>query len=215
MIGMMLGLLGGNASSGGVTGSYVGASFAIDQSGSSASLSVPAGTTTGHTLIAILRCRADRTFTVPGGWTAHQDGTVIPLGGAADSSNTRLYVLSKAYAGEASVAFTQSVSAAYGYALVSVQGGVLTHAYGADPSITKSSADSLMLVVPINTGTTTPDVSSVTGYTGRGRTSFNSGGTHFFLAHVFTKTGVAAGTVTPGATPQGVTQGSWIAEIGA
>lgn len=97
---------------GGPAASYIGATVAVTQSGTTATLNVPGGATTGDLVIAILRCRGDRTFSGFTGWTTLRN-TTIQTTQPADSTSTILYVLTRTLASESSFSFTHSASAAY------------------------------------------------------------------------------------------------------
>lgn len=213
-----LGLEGGTAT---VTtpASYVGGTFSIDQTVSSLSLAVPGGTVDGDTIVVVLRCREDRTFTIPGGWTTHMSRAVAA--GTSGTSYTRAYIISKARAGETSLAFTQSASAACSGALIVFRNGIVGTNLATDglsSSITKANGSSLLLAVGLNSNlaVTTPPNPAFSGFTQRGYAKWSSGGDHFYGTVAETQDGRAAGAVTATMTWTGPTdqRAVWLAEIG-
>lgn len=124
-------------------------------SGTNFVLSVPAEAATGDTLIAILRCRLDRSFSVPAGWTIDINGATVGTSGTP-TANTRIYVLSKPYAGETSLTFVQSPSAAGVATLVVVRGTMGGRTAIADfRAATRAPVDhnSMMLAIATANGT--------------------------------------------------------------
>src|SRR5690606_10697802 len=92
---------------------FVGATYAAgSQSGTTMTLSVPAGAAPGDTLIWIAVIRSDRTITVPSGWTEHQNQSFST--GSGPNQGMRFAALSKPYASESSVSVTHSSNAAWG-----------------------------------------------------------------------------------------------------
>lgn len=198
------------------TPSYIGGTFAVDQSGSTVTLAVPSGATGGDTCIVILRCRADRTMSGFSGWTTNLETSVIE-GFDGNASYTMAYVLSKELSAETSFSFTQSSASAYGAALLVFRDGVIvggTYTDGLSSSITKVGANSLLLAVGFSNGTSDLGTDSFAGYTTRGITAFTSG-LSFFAAFVGTKSGVAAGPTSATGEFQPVpgANGAWLAEI--
>lgn len=74
-------------------------------------LTVPVGAQSGDYLCVVISCRADRSFTIPSGWTAVVNDVFGPSD-IAETSKLKVYVLKKLFNSETSVTFTQSVSAA-------------------------------------------------------------------------------------------------------
>jgi hypothetical protein len=145
----------------------------------SPTLSVPAGAQAGDTLIALLRCRGDRSFTIPAGWTLHLNRDV---GFTADATGrTRLYVVSKAYAGESSVTFSQSISAACAAVLIVVRGGVAQFVDAVGSSVSAPTAPGrLLLMVATNSNVTTQALTWFSPFAAVNGFAFFSGGTQFF-----------------------------------
>lgn len=94
--------------------SYIGGTFSA-VSAQTHTLAAPGGLQTGDLLVAVISCRGDRSFTVPTGWTARVNALQT---GQANSNGKRDYVLTKAFAGESSFAFVQSVTGAAAIGLV-------------------------------------------------------------------------------------------------
>lgn len=183
--------------SGPTPGVYKAAAQAVDQSGATATLSVPGSPVSGDYLLAILICRGDRTFTIPGGWTTKHDS------GASDSTGTRYYVATKPYASESSVSFTQSTSAAFGFQLVLVSRDIGNSAltnYSA--IITKLSSASDVIACILCFSSTDISGQNITRYTMRGTTSFFASPNYFYVGMVGTGSSVSAGSVS--AIPSGI-----------
>lgn len=84
---------------------------------------LPASATSGDRLIAAVTCRSDRGFIVPAGWDVLK---VFNAGGlAASDSVIKCYLLSKLYAGESSVSFEHSATAACQGVLNIVAGDII------------------------------------------------------------------------------------------
>jgi hypothetical protein len=66
------------------------------------SIAPPASFQIGDLMIATLSCPGDQLFLVPSGWTARWQGQAAP------ASGVRMYVLTKAFAGEPALSFTKS-----------------------------------------------------------------------------------------------------------
>lgn len=162
----------------------IGATPTVNQNTASLSMAVPAGAQSGDKLFVVLRCRVDRSFTVPAGWTTHLS-VAIPSG-SSGTSDTRVYILSKDWASETSVAFTQSVAAACSGMVVLLRGqlGVVASSATSPLSYTKTSTGSCMLVLTLDNGYpvvsgTAPRVSSPAGYSRLGY-SYILSTTHFY-----------------------------------
>lgn len=201
-----------------VVASYVDGAYTIDQTTSSLSMSVPSATVDGDVLICILRCREDRTFTIPGGWTTHASRAVAT--GMTGSVYSRVYIISKPRAGETSLSFAQSVSAACsGSLLVIRNGSVRTNAItdGLSSNITKSQPISLLVAVGLNSslGVTTPSNPAFTGFTQRGYAKWSSGGDHFYASVCETLLATGTGSSTATMTWAGPTdqRAAWLAEV--
>lgn len=205
-----------SAGGGGGTPTLKASAFATDASGSSASLSVPGSPVSGDYLIAVLRCRGDRSFTVPGGWTVHINGDTFY--GAGANTNTRVYLLSKPWASESTVDFTQSVSAAYGYALLlgSADVGVLdyTTAEGRSATITKVGDGDLVGLYIDNLTTLYP--ATATDYVSQGATTFFTSPNYFYVAQAFLRSGVGVGSTTfTHSVTSGSQRGAILFELGS
>lgn len=184
----------------------------------SLAMSVPAGAAAGDTVLALLRCRSDRTFAVPSGWTSVLD-TAIPAG-TTDSSGTRLYVLRKLWvSGETSYTFTQSVNAACSGMLLLVRGvlgGSALSLGSASASLTKETTSSYILAVTCDNsyGAVTPTGPRVAGYKYKGYSYFLSSLHYFGLFADAQAAPAGANTVTT-SYPNAVGPHSalWVAEI--
>lgn len=205
----------------GLTGTWRGAQFAVNATSSVATLSVPAAVLPGDTLIAILRCRGDRSFSIPTDWTLISTA-VFPSGTSTNA--TFVYVVSKPYAGESSVSFTQSANAAYGFALMAVKGAVVTvgtnYTGVISASINKIYPATLLVAIALNSNfsTSNPPFPMFTGYTNRGITSVVSGSTRFFGAVVESLEAAPTGVQSISATWSTSTigsQGAVLLEIGS
>lgn len=155
-------------------------------SGTNFVVSVPVGAATGDTMIVILRCRADRSFTVPAGWT--QRFSVVVGTSGTTANNTKLYVLHKPYAGESTVSFTQSVSAA-GIAVVAVVRGTLgTHSSlsGNSRSFTPTVTDSMLFAIGTSNATTATSASWSAPFTTAGSFKWSASSPYFYGASVST-----------------------------
>lgn len=198
--------------------SYIGGSFAVDQTGASPTLSVPAGSIPGDTIIAVLRCRADRSMSGFTGWTTHLS-TVVQSGNTPDATSSRVYILSRTLAAETSFGFTQSSASAYGFALLSFRNGVVganSYADGQNATVTKASASSLLLAIAFANNANVLSAAPVfIGYTNRGTSSFFNT-SYFYLVFAETLAGVGAGSTTATGTFSTVSaqDGVWLAEIG-
>lgn len=181
-------------------------------------MSVPAGAAVGDTILAVLRCRADRTFTLPSGWTSVLD-TSVPAG-STDSVRARLYVLRKLWApGETSYSFSQSANAACCGMLLLVRGvlgGSVLSLGSASASITKESNSSFLLAVTCDNAYTalTPTGPRVLGYKYKGY-SFFLNSLHYYGIFADAQAAVAGATTVTTAYPGGVGPNSalWVAEI--
>lgn len=184
----------------GSPGVYKANAFATDQSGLTATLAVPGSPVDGDYLLAILSCRGDRSFTVPLSWTILHDT------GPASSSDHRYYILQKTYVAEASVSFTQSVSAAYGFQLVLISRAIGVSALvpgSGGATITKSNGASDLIACRFYNGYS--DIASQSiqdAYTMRGTTSFFTSPNYFYVGMLGSKSGVPAGSAS--AMPSGV-----------
>lgn len=209
----------GGGGGGGGSPSYIGGTFAVTQSGTTATLNVPGGATTGDLVIAVLRCRGDRTFSGFTGWTTLRD-TPIQTTLPADSTSSILYVLTRTLASESSFSFTHSSASAYGAALLVFRDAAVTTetlANGQSATITKADNDSLLLAVAVaNSHSTAPADPVFTSYTRRGRTYFDLSGSFFYEAIAETRSGVSAGSTTASGTfsSAGNQDAVWLAEIG-
>ena len=117
----------------------------------SVTVTIPGGAALGDTLIAFLRCREDRSFSLPAGWTVETDATVVGSS-STPANNTRIYVLHKPYAGETNVTFTQSTSAAC-VAVIAVVRGTLGGVFkAASASGQKATTSSRSLLLALGTG---------------------------------------------------------------
>lgn len=154
---------------------FVGATYAAgSQSGTTMTLSVPAGAAPGDTLIWVAVLRGDRNLTVPSGWTAHQNLVVNPSTGANNTQRLRFAALSKPYAGESDVSVTHSANAAWGGLLAVVRGTIAQQTLGADSqsnatgSITPSANCTLIGVLAqhiINPASPPPSAAPAPGWT--------------------------------------------------
>lgn len=162
-------LIAQGASSGAPVDPIVGQTFTVNQSGSTATLSVPVGAASGDLLLAVLRCRGDRTFTVPAGWTTVY--SLLAPEGVTTDAGMRTYILSKAWESETSVSFTHSVSAAYSAALLLCRGSIgatATAAAGAGVTLSTTSFGSTAIALTLDNAYNTLGGSSgsrVSGYT--------------------------------------------------
>ena len=144
---MISGIMAGAANNLGVDiiDPIIGVTTLVTQTTASLTLAVPAGATTGDKLLAVLRCRADRSFAVPSGWS-----TVLSIAvpsGSTLTSDVRVYILSKDYASESNIVFTQSVSAACTGSLILIRGslGTIASSYTSPLAYTKTTNSSYML----------------------------------------------------------------------
>lgn len=196
-------------------GQFLGVEVAVNQSSASATLNVPAAAVAGCLLVAILRCRGDRTFSTPAGWTLVRQ-TLAPMGQVTPGTgNTWLYVFTKLYAGEASITFTQSTSAAYAFALMAVTGSLISEVYvdSTSGTISKVNASSILISAALWNGLTNASV-TMGSFTNRGITYNFTSPNYFFVAQVFSRSGIGAGSYGVGTSPSGANYVVWAAEIG-
>lgn len=154
--------------------------------GTSFTVTVPAGAAAGDTMIAILRCRADRSFSTPAGWTSRLSQVVGTAG--LSSGNTRLYILTKDYSGESTVSFTQSTSAA-GTATVAVVRGVVGtqgSASGNSHVFSPTVANSMLIAVGVSNNTTSAVASWTSPFTTVGSFKWSASSPYFYGASVAT-----------------------------
>lgn len=171
--------------------------FLVGETGTSESfsgsptLSVPAGTQIGDTLVAILRCRADRSFTIPAGWTSRIN-IILGVG-----DNTRLYVATKVYSGDATETFTQSTSAACSASLMAVRGSFIAIDHGGGPtiSLTANASDFLIAVGTNNSVESSVPITWTSPFVAVNRYGFLSGSTLFFGLATASCQVVASGTL--------------------
>lgn len=211
-----------SAAGGGASPSFIGGDFKVTQSGTTVTLTPPVGAQSGDLVIAVLRARADRTMSGFSGWTQHRD-SIVQSTLPSDPINSRVYILSRVSAGEASYSFTHSAAGAYGAALLVFRDSAVVQealADGYDANITKAGAASILLAVGLaNNDLNNPSTAAnptFSGYTRAGVTYFDSAGTYFYTAYCETRTGVSAGLtgvsdIFPSAGNQ---NGVWLAEIG-
>lgn len=161
----------------GIIDTIIGATSTANENVGTLTMAVPAGATTGDKLFVVLRARADRSFTIPAGWTTHVS-TAVPSG-SSSTSDVRIYIISKDYAGETSLSFVQNVTAACTGMVILLRGQLGTIAQSATSPLayTKTSNASYMLVLSFDNNYTTvtgstPRVSSPTGYTQIGHSYF-------------------------------------------
>lgn len=199
--------------------SYVGGDATIDVSSATPSVTVPGGAVNGDTMVVILRCREDRSFTIPGGWTTHVSRAVSAS--SSGTSYTRVYIISKARSGETSLSFTQSAAAACSASLAVFRNGTVGVNANNDTNIigiTKASSSSILLAVSLksSTGVTTPGNPIFAGYTQRGVAKWSAGGDWFYATGFETLSGAPSGSATATATWTGPADqsASWLAEIG-
>lgn len=155
----------------------LGATSTVNVSVGTLTMAVPAGATTGDKLLVVLRSRADRSFTIPAGWTTLVS-TAVPSG-SSNNTDVRVYVLQKDYAGETNLSFVQSTTAACSGMVILLRGqvGAVVTSFTSPVAYTKTENSSYMLVLSFNnnyttvTGTT-PRVTSPTGYTQIGHSYF-------------------------------------------
>lgn len=171
--------------------------FLVGETGTSESfsgsptLSVPAGTQIGDTLVAILRCRGDRSFTIPTGWTSRID---IYIG---TYDNTRLYVATKVYSGDATETFTQSTSAACAASLMAVRGSFIAIDHGGGPkiSLTANASDFLIAVGTSNQFEPSASITWTNPFVAVNRYAFLSGPYFYFGLATASCQVVASGTL--------------------
>lgn len=208
------------AGGGGGAVTYIDGTYIVSGVGNP-TLSVPGTALPGDIVFVVLRCREDRSMSGFTGWTTHLS-TPVYSGGSGDFF-TRAYVLSRTLAAETSFSFTQSSPSAYGAALIVLRGGVFiggTYADGNVASRIKTLSTSTMLAFAFNSndGTLpTGNVPCFTGYTARGQTYFDNGGSYFYTAYVETKDGEAAGSVSATANISATTTGQsgvYLVEVG-
>lgn len=193
----------------GLIDTIIGATPTVNQNTASLSMAVPAGAQSGDKLFVVLRCRTDRSFTVPAGWTTHL--SVAVPSGSSGTGDARVYILSKDWASETSVAFTQSVAAACSGMVVLLRGqlGVVASSATSPLSYTKTSTGSCMLVLTLDSNypvvsDTTPRVSSPAGYSRLGYSYFLAT-THFYGIFADKKAFELAGTLSLGISWPGST----------
>lgn len=184
----------------------VGGTFLENITAQNINISVPAGAQSGDMMFAVLRCRSDRTIATPSGWSLFYS-SVIPGGGAINSTNTLIYIFTKSWVSETSQIFAQNVNAACGGFMILVRDAAL----GA-PSLTASSSINYnktsngtnLLAITLGNGFTaiTPALRAP-GFTYVGYTFFLSGGNHFFAANCDRRSGVSAGIVNVTTSPLG------------
>lgn len=198
---------------------YIDGTFHVDQTSASPTLAVPGAAMPGDTVVAILRCRADRTMSGFTGWSTRKD-QVVRSTNPASNSFARVYILQRTLGAEASFTFSQSTSAGYGAALLVFRGGAIVTDALPDTmtsTLTKASSSSLLLAVSFGNGGASPPGSAVvSGFTRRGVTSFLSGAQYFFVSICETRAGVAAGSVSVTGTYQdgSASAAVYLAEIG-
>ena len=163
----------------GIIDPIIGTTSTLNQNVSTLTMQVPVGTAMGDQLLVILRTRADRSFTIPTGWTVLYS-TSVPSG-SASVSDTSVYIITKDFSGETNLSFVQNTNAACSGLVVSLRGqlGVLRSSFTSPLSYTKTKDSSYMLIFtfdnnyPIVSGSATR-VSSPTGYTQIGHSYFIS-----------------------------------------
>lgn len=171
--------------------------------GSEFTVSVPADALAGDTLIAVLRCRADRSFAVPAGWTAQTNG--VTVGTAAETGqNTKLYVIHKPFDGETSLTFTQSVSSAALAALIVVRGtiGAVTQQQGVSASRAPTNLQSMLLAI----GTSNNSAAATASWSA----PFTTGVSHKWSADAPYFYGVTVSTHSSGATASVPAEYAWV-----
>lgn len=205
----------------------VGITYATGtQSGASMTLAVPAGATSGDTLIWISIIRGDRTISVPMGWTAHRN---IVLNPSHPSSNqrTRFAALSKAYSGETNVSVGQSANAAWGGALIVARGTIQQDVLGAtgsnsaSASITTTGACTLIGVLAqhnISPASPPPAAAPATGWAYDGVGYYDFSGELLYMPRGYSRdvSGAVNVSLSPSTywgTHAGRAGAVWIAEI--
>ena len=163
----------------GIIDPIVGATSTANQNVGTLTMAVPSGTAAGDQLLVVLRVRADRSFTIPAGWTVLYS-TAFPSGSLAQS-DTRVYIIVKDFSGETSLSFVQNVAAACSGMVISLRGqlGVLGASFTSPLTYTKTKNSSYMLIFtfdnnyPVVSGSATR-VSSPAGYTQIGHSYFSN-----------------------------------------
>lgn len=163
----------------GIIDPIIGTTSTVNQNVSTLTMNVPAGTAHGDQLLVILRARADRSFTIPQGWTILYN-TKVPKDSSTEA-NIRVVIIVKDFADEMSVSFVQDVSAACSGMIISLRGklGVIKESSKSPLSYAKTENSSYMLVFtfdnnyPVVSGSATR-VRSPAGYTQIGHSYFIS-----------------------------------------
>ena len=161
----------------GIIDPIIGTTSTVNQNVGTLTMAVPAGTAAGDQLLVILRTRADRSFTIPTGWTVLYS-TAIPSG-SSTNDGVAVYIILKDFSGETSLSFMQNTAAACAGMVISLRGklGVLGASFTSPLSYTKTKNSSYMLVFtfdnnyPVVSGSATR-VSSPAGYTQIGHSYF-------------------------------------------
>ena len=171
---------------------YKASNHAVNLSSSSATLNVPGTPAPGEFLLAILICRGDRSFSIPGSWALKYDT------GAATTTNSRCFIATKPYASEGSVSFTQSAASAYGFqlALISRDIGNSGMTSGESAGIAKVSNDSDLIACRLTNFAENVTGREINDFTMDGETIFDSGSAYYYIGNLGFRSSVPAGPVS-------------------
>lgn len=195
-------------------GVYKASVAAVNQSTATPALSVPGSPVAGDYLMAILVCRGDRAFTIPGGWATKHDT------GAATSADFRIYVVTTPYVSQTSVTFTQSSASACGFQLVlmSKDIGASQLILSGTATITKANASSDLIACTFWSGASNaPNTITIGSYTMQSNGSVFQTPTYFYVNYLGYRTGVGAGStsaVASGAIGGASSRWNFICEVG-
>lgn len=177
---------------------------AVNQSGSTISLSLPPSAIVGDLVLCVLRCRSDRSISIPSGWDLRVS-TIVRSTLPVSDLYCRVYVISKSVSpGDSVYSFTHSASAAYGASLILVRGGMVISANYSDGksiSINKTATGSAIIVLALsNSAASIPSASAVPGYSHGGGTYFTALPSYFFVSSIYYRSFNATGTQSISAT---------------
>lgn len=175
-----------------VRAEFKGITSSTNFTGSALTLAVPAGASSGDTVFAVLRCRYDRTFSIPSGWNAIINGLQI-----GTTNGTMLYICYKTLASETSFTFTQNTSAACAGQIFVTSGSYssISSGSGYTSSISSPSDNSLVVAVCVNNSTAFSGANFESSFSKKGDAYFLSGVTYYFCSSVATSQ-YASGTVS-------------------
>ena len=150
---------------------------------SAMNLQVPTGAAAGDTLLAVIRFRADRTFTIPTGWSSILD-IAIPAS-SSSTADSRVVILQKPWVNESTVSFVGASTGEGSVVLFLIRGEVRTpvSSYTSPASYTKTQESSYTLALTLdnNHNPIIASTSRIDGYTNLAHSFFTgAGGNQFY-----------------------------------